>query len=546
MSLLQRLIILSHRYLGLVLGPIVIVWFASGIVMLYAGGMPQVTPEMRLARLPPLDLAQVRLTPAEAADRAALASARGASGEAGRLLLTTVMDRPAYRIGRATVFADTGALLRTATLEDSRAVAARFAGVPETGVAHVETLARVDQWTLGQGRALPLHKFRIDDGDGTEVYVQPRTGDVVMATTRRTRALAWAGAIPHWLYFTVLRQNQPLWYRLVVWTSAAACALSLLGLVLAVTRWRRVTPFRLSRAIRYSGLMRWHYVTGAVFGVFTVTWAFSGLLSMEPFAWTTATGLDVRRDALTGGPVNPAAFGPIDPAAWARALGGRAVAEIEFVRVLDEHYYAVQLAPAAEGESRRPERLHQPYYVTARGEPDRVLLRAETLERRHQPFSAESMIVRLGSSVPEAPIVEARVLSDYDTYYYSRGRLRPLPILRVKFGDPAATWVYVDPEMGRIVAQVHRLNRVERWLYNGLHSLDFPFWYTRRPLWDIGMLILLLGGLAASGFGFAMGLRRLGRAAGRTVRSHVDTPLRVPAGAVSSPAGHTSAVSPRR
>ena len=48
-------------------------------------------------------------------------------------------------------------------------------------------------------------------------------------------------------------------------------------------------------------------------------------------------------------------------------------------------------------------------------------------------------------------------------------------MLRVKFADPLETWVYVDPGESELLAPMHRLNRVERWLYNGLHSLDFAF-----------------------------------------------------------------------
>ena len=65
--------------------------------------------------------------------------------------------------------------------------------------------------------------------------------------------------------------------------------------------------------------------------------------------------------------------------------------------------------------------------------------------------------------------------------------------------------------MSQIVAQVHRLNRVERWLYNGLHSLDFSFWYDKRPLWDIGMIALLLGCLASTTIGFCLGIKRMRR-----------------------------------
>jgi hypothetical protein len=147
-----------------------------------------------------------------------------------------------------------------------------------------------------------------------------------------------------------------------------------------------------------------------------------------------------------------------------------------------------------------------------------LLVAARTLEIKSEPFTVESLMARLRSAVPDAPIVDSQLLTEYDSYYYSRGRQTPLPVLRVKFDDPAQTWFYVDPEMSQLLAQVPRLARVERWLYNGLHSLDFSFWYQKRPLWDIGVILLSLGGLASSGIGLVLGIKRLGRGA-RTVRS---------------------------
>jgi hypothetical protein len=88
-------------------------------------------------------------------------------------------------------------------------------------------------------------------------------------------------------------------------------------------------------------------------------------------------------------------------------------------------------------------------------------------------------------------------------------------VLRVKFDDPLETWVYVDPAMSRPLAAIHRLNRVERWLYNGLHSLDFGFWYDRRPFWDVGMIVLCAGALASSSIGLYLGLKRVRRDAAR-------------------------------
>ena len=127
----------------------------------------------------------------------------------------------------------------------------------------------------------------------------------------------------------------------------------------------------------------------------------------------------------------------------------------------------------------------------------------------------ESLLARLTAAVPEAPVVESVLLDEYDSYYYSRGRQTPLPVLRVKLADPGETWLYIDPGLSRVLASGQRLNRVERWLFNGLHSLDFAFWHDRRPLWDIGVIALSLGGLASSGIGLWVGLRRVRRAIGR-------------------------------
>ena len=518
MRLFRKFLILTHRYLGIVLSLLIVVWFASGIVMMYAGGMPRLTLQLRLERMLQLDVSRVRLTPSEAADRAGLQDAPG------RVALFSVMERPAYRLGQATtVFADTGELLGDISLAQSRTIASRFMNLPEAQVQHVRTLGDVDQWTLGQGRQMPLHKFRVDDDSATELYVSPRTSEVTTLTTRRSRTLAWMGTIPHWLYFAALRVNQPVWYRIVVWTSALACVLAVLGLILGVTQYRRQKPFRLAAGIPYSGWMRWHYITGVVFGVFTLTWAFSGLLSMEPFAWTNATGLEVRRDVFTGGSVDLAKFAAMDAPTWDRVVGGRAIKEVDFVRIQDEHYYVVRLAPDDPAAAARRERLHQPYEVTGRAEPDRLLVAASTLEVRREPFSVDSLVARLRTAVPDVPIAEQQLLSEYDSYYYSRGQQTPLPVLRVKFNDPAQTWVYVDPEMSQVLAEIHRLNRVERWLYNGLHSLDFAFWYS-SPLWDVGMIALGLGGLASSGIGLLLGVRRLRRGAVRTASSWVGAP----------------------
>jgi hypothetical protein len=505
MDLIRRALILTHRYLGIPLSIVFIIWFVSGIVMMYAGGMPSLSPQARIDQLPAIDFDAVALSANDAARQAGLAR------PPSQAHLLTVLGRPAWRFGGlggpTTVFADTGETLGMVGLDRAREISASFAGVPVTRVHYVEAVSTPDQWTIGLARELPLHRLRVDDSAGTQLYVSPRTAEVVLATTRQSRALAWAGTIPHWFYVTPLRVNQPLWYWTVVIASALGCVVAIIGIVLAFTQLRRTRPFSLSRAIPYRGVMRWHYITGAVFGLFALTWAFSGMLSVQPFAWQNVAGLSIRADALSGGPLELEGFPLADGAAWNAALNGYAAKELELTRIEDRPWYVLRYT-AADDKVRLTE--HQ-FRARERSQPPRALIDAATLRVREQPFDTQSLVARLARAAGDATIAQWDLLDQYDPYYYSRSGQAPLPVLRVKFDDPERTWYYVDPQMGRIVAGIHRMNRLERWLFNGLHSLDFTFWYARRPLWDIGLIVLSIGALATSTIGLWLGVGRIRR-----------------------------------
>lgn len=90
-------------------------------------------------------------------------------------------------------------------------------------------------------------------------------------------------------------------------------------------------------------------------------------------------------------------------------------------------------------------------------------------------------------------------LTDYDHYYCSHHQLwRPLPILRVRFDNLAATWFHVDLTTGELVSQLTQTGRVRRWLYNGLHTRDFNFLINNRPARD-----LLVIAFVSTGFVFS-------------------------------------------
>ena len=128
---------------------------------------------------------------------------------------------------------------------------------------------------------------------------------MVLRTTRRERIWGYLGPVIHWVYFTPLRRNGPLWSEVVIWSSLIGCVMCLSGLVWGLWRFSPASRFRLKRVPShspYAGWMKWHHYAGLIFGVVTLTWTYSGLLSMGPFNWfeeppptpRAARGLDRR------------------------------------------------------------------------------------------------------------------------------------------------------------------------------------------------------------------------------------------------------------
>lgn len=441
-KILRKLAIFLHRWLGLAFCALFAMWFLSGMVLAY-WDYPEITERDRLAHAQVIDPSRVRVAPEQA-----YASLNPAAPPTDvRLLMFD--GRPAYRFDGALVYADDGQPQRDFPPE----LISRIAGEWSKKAASAATLSVLDepdQWTVsGEFGALrPLSKYAWPDGN--EVYVSQVTGEVVQSTTRASRLGAYFGAIPHWLYFTPLRRNGRLWSRIVIWASAIGAVTALLGLVIGV--WVSVP----SKRIPYTGQKHWHAFLGLIFGLFACTWAFSGMLSMEPFSFSSGP-------QEIGGRIDQALHNGVF-----KSLE-QALAEI--------HHQGVKEVDFRE---------------LAAGDPGRIL-------------SAVRKAVE-----PET-IAEFRIVTEYEAYYLDRRHLHPLPALFVRLNDVHGSMFYIDPKSARIVEAYDSASRWNRWLYHGLHSLDLPWLYRHRPAWDIAILALLAGGASLSVTSLIMGWQLFGR-----------------------------------
>jgi hypothetical protein len=506
-----RAFVTVHRFLGTAFCLVFFAWFASGIVMMYTG-YPLLSEAEKLARMAALDTTNARLSPAEAWQRTKRSDAPA------DVRLGMLERRPVYRFATTdwtwvTVAADDGTVLGDLDVESAGRLADEFApGAPQ--LQHLGHFDSPDQWTFFSlwaphlaGQAFsPVHKFARNDADGTELYVLAATGDIVQTTTRRERFWGYLGPVVHWAYPTSLRADPDAWNDVVVWLSVVGMTVSISGLVLGLYRWRRGARVALSP---YQGWMKWHHYLGLVFGLFASTWVFSGLLSMDPWnmSRTDDTPDGSHQDAMRGGALDLTAIATAPAAALAACNQQILTKELRLSQLRGEPYYWCVESPARS-------RL-----VSARvgGET------TATLSRDVLSSAGRALM-------PSQRLAASDWLTDYDAYYYPgwydkvvRGGVKRLPVLRLTFDDPGRTLVYVDPYSAAPILAYDTSGRWYRWLFHGLHSLDFGWLYRSRPLWDIVVLPLMLGGVLLSATGVWIGLRWIRRSL-RVTRRRAASP----------------------
>uniref|UniRef100_UPI000D37E103 PepSY domain-containing protein n=1 Tax=unclassified Variovorax TaxID=663243 RepID=UPI000D37E103 len=507
MHFAKRWLFLVHRWLGIVVCAFFAMWFVSGVVMMYVG-YPKLTPEERLRHLPVLQFDQPVLGPRAALDAAGLAGplqdlrlaaasgrrpvylavpARDAAGDAA------VQRRLPPGAGTVVIDARSGEVLREVTRERVLASAAAFAG-PGVEMAYRDT---VDEDAFTHSRGLdahrPLHRVQLADAATTLLYISGKTGEVVRDAPRAERLWNYAGAWIHWLY--PLRGNvfDAYWSSIVNGLSIAGIAVTVTGTVVGLMRWRFRARYKSGSHSPYRGfMMRWHHVTGLLFALVTLTWIFSGLMSMNPWRIFDNGAPALRVEAMNGGALNITAE-TAAPHQLAAALPAGA-RELRWARTAGQ---TVVLASAGAG---------RPVMLDARsGDAHRI-----------DPALLRAAVARLVA----APVVRVDVLDRHDLHYYARdahtmtgGGEKPLPAWRVVFADASATWVHIDPATGAVIGRTDSGRRLGRWLFAMLHSWDWLPLLARRPLWDALLIALSAGGAVLSLTGVVIGWRRLGRRA---------------------------------
>lgn len=469
--MIMKSLIVVHRYVGVVLGVIMTVWCLSGFVMMYQG-YPATTPDERQAGLEQLDLTGYT-TPLGLDDDTSATQARV------EMLNGSPVLRMGGRDGPRTYNLAAGKMVDVLSEADVRHVAQTYAaGNNITGnISELDTLL-IDQWSVQPARrSQPLWKAVFDDPGASWVYINGSNGEVVQDANGHERFWNWLGAIPHWLYPRILRENGQLWNDVVVWLSAIGCFLVVTGMVIGFIRLRgrsgKWWPYR------NRPMWMWHHVFGTFAGALVLTWTFSGLLTMSPWGLLESEGAISRADVQS-----PMTVGEVQTI----------LAQVKANP--PANLVTVRAAPL----------LGKPYLIarSADGTDTRFGLNGAA------PLSQEELQAGLAEKGGLLASGKLEVLTAEDDYYYGHKRTISLPVYRVTLTDPDSTKAYFDHTTGELRQLADGTGQRYRWFESGLHSMDFSF-LRARPVWDIVTLLLLAAVTVACATGAWMSFTRVGR-----------------------------------
>jgi len=467
---LLKAVVKTHRLLGFFLCLLFVIWCLSGFVMMYKG-FPTVSDEDRAKLNKSIDLTMVAypLNIESFIDMDSIKALKLIHINKQAVFNIETLDESVFnftanKIGEKLKYDE----------NDVRSILYDYYKT-ETVDCKIETITELDQW-IPRTRYLPhMPIFRVDinDNEGTVWYVSSKTGEVLQKLDFSDKVWAWLGAIPHWLYFKDIRINTPLWQFIVITLSFIGVLLSIAGIVLGINRYliarkrnQLITPYK-------KKWFKWHHYLGFTFGLFTFTWVLSGLFSMNPLKWSPSNSLSENQLVI-----------------WE----GESTLKSEF----NEANFDSFIKQNSTNDS-----IFKIDFNSFNGNVVAVLntlngTRESNILNNHNTayFNKVDLnlyVEKISELYPKNKIVNMFTLSEYDDYYYSRTNTLPLPIYKYELNDEGNTALYIDPLNHQVVRKVETKNRVERWIYHGLHSFDFAALRNKRPLWDIVVILFLTG-----------------------------------------------------
>lgn len=475
MRLFKKITFKVHQVTGIALSLMFLIWFISGIVLIFAG-FPHASREERFLHLKPFifsDFANILPLP---------------DSIKGSVDLEKQEDLPVYRVSagrRAQRVFDACTLepIPAFSEESCRRVAKSFLACP---IGKTKKIDRLDQWMPWSyyQPLLPMYKFYMNDGRHSVLYISSKTGTIVQQTNRKTRWLARVGAIPHWIYFRSLRLKVQLWNQVIIWVSVIGLLTSFSGIIAGFIRLNKrkktgsITPYK-------KFWHKWHHLTGFFFGLFVFTFLLSGLFSVVDLPdWDASAKQDFSPGEIWEKSKKMAVnSGHSFTELWQALENKSEVRKLEWGNSFGKPAWLV---------------YSNDYQV-----PEVYVVTSDTIFKQKtytlQQVSDHAAKLFEGTSY---------ILSEqtkYDNYYQESGMVNhPLPVCKITWNDAAKNQIYIDPATGKVVTSFNQKSKIHRWLYQGLHKFNFQLLKEHDWLRKIFLIVLSISGVIISFSGMVL------------------------------------------
>lgn len=490
---IKNILFQIHKILGSFLSLIFVIWFLSGIVLIF-DGFPHASRQERFLHMEEIKPGQLTNLQPPSTDFK------------GKVKFELCAGRPVYRVfagKKKQVVYDAASLkpVTPYTLEQARQLSESYNGSP---VKKIEKNTELDSWMPWSyyQPLLPVYKCYMDDAKHTVLYVSEVSGTIVQETNRQERWLARIGAIPHWIYFKQLRLIRDTWRLMVIILSALGLLVSLSGIYVGLIRLRKrkngLTPYK-------KRWYKWHHITGFCFGIIVFTFLLSGLISVTGVPdWMVGVDPAQKEKITWKQSIHWTNHQSTTPSAIYKALKRKAgIRQIEWKTVLGQAQYHV---------------YYDSYQV-----PEVYCLKDSTV-KEVVPYSIdeiESKAQKLFSQIP----FTIEFQSEYDNYYSASAMFHlPKPVFKIKLEDAAQTWLYINPATGEEVKRVTRNTRLRRWLYRALHTFDFQTLKEANGVRKTILVTLSIGGLVVSVSGFTLSYNWIRRKRKKSAK-HINASL---------------------
>lgn len=491
MKFLTKLMYTIHRILGTLLSILFLVWFLSAFVLLFHH-YPSVNDAEKMEKQE-----LIAQTPDSLPDLNQVMERIPQGANVNDIRLFRYMGQTVFEIraGKETVkipanlseglpVIDNDYVMKTAKLWN------------DAPIAKIDTLNKLDQW-IPFGRLkqeMPIYKIFYADDAKTQLYVSSKSGQPLQMSTKSERVWAWLGAIPHWVYFTSLRQDLELWKKTVILLSGVGCIMVLAGFWVTVDIWNKNRRRKDHKFSPYKKKWyHWHYVSGIFFGIFVLAFTFSGMMSLADVPqW-------IHKKKIEADPAREMQKLKVDPTQFG----------CDYRQVLAEHPDAKELRWNCFST--------HPYY-TVRNDKNEYNIDATDSIVKPLELTKDEIVQAVTDfytkEAPEVQLANMKVseLDHFETYFRElkhRGKVQ-LPVWKIEMNDKDKGVIYVHPKTAQ-VRYVDTSARLKYWAFTALHRMRIGFLNSHGTMRKGVLIVLLLGGTVASASGVALGINYLRR-----------------------------------